>query len=225
VTKSKHWIREAAPYLKASLALAKVGLEMTGLPLPTPDLRHVHDIRKHKKFLDCAMEVIQDIVKGNENVMMNQPSSSAPNSPNRSPSHNGHTQQKQQQPFFMLSGGRILETAHYFDPILALTEWQQRTSTVDHRAAQSAIAELLRETDRSLIQTAMKKSISHSGCTQWIYNLDEVEESFHHSPDKPSLAAINAVIEDHAEHYQRVNKNVVDKCYVCCSFWFCCGGK
>ncbi len=236
IKRSKTWICEAAPYLKAALALAKVGLQMSGLPLPTPDLACVEDHYKHMKFLDCAIEVIQDIVKGNENVMIPHYSAQPYNpfafllnggirnsSDRRSSSTaSNSTSLIQQNPaFFMLTGARILQLAHYFDPVVVLTEWQQRTSTIDHRTAQSAIAALLRDIDHSLSHAMVKKSVSQSGCTQWIFDLEEVEASFYYFPNKPTISAINSAIERHALCYRKTGARIGTACTRLCSCFGC----
>ena len=64
LTRPKEWMREMAPYLQASLALARVGISFSKLPLPHPDLYRVKDIQQHIHFLDCAMERLQDMLRG-----------------------------------------------------------------------------------------------------------------------------------------------------------------
>jgi hypothetical protein len=71
---TKQWVQDAAPVLRVGLVLVKIALQVSGLPLPVPDLcSALADATKHSKYLDAALHLVthppDDAMKGAEYVM------------------------------------------------------------------------------------------------------------------------------------------------------------
>jgi hypothetical protein len=178
ITRTNDWIKSAASYLMAGMALARVGMEISGLPLPNPDLVGNDDWHVHAKFLDAVMAYIQSVADSDDNIVAKISS----------------------EQWFDMNSVEACE------PVPIVQSWRHMSSMA-HQSAQKSISELFVSQQMRPSDTGLRRCVSNAGVIQWIWDNDHVEHSFVHCPSRVSMSALNTVIEAYELHWNgRDNK-------------------